>query len=794
MLDADTQPSLTKRDIYTTSGTQLGKSTNGLSSIRKLINDDDNDSIDDNASTSTIDTTGCHPAYAASTIPSDVSPIRTTNATTIEKLPSISSLHSYTSISTSQFSHYTFSQDQFFRTHGYSSSSSASSCSTASFDSNTGTCRNDSLSFDLSTNDSLQSYWDDQAINFYYQVIHPTLPILPHSKLKLKAWLSNCQDTSLSSALLSGILGISKLSSSTCATSLFAETPVTSSTNSSPEAISIHKSKVLNAVLSVLADSKELESFSSSQKGVFVVLLVFLFLFTNDSFWLGSAVSTIYGINSEFGKDYNGNGNDNPNSNHQTILKKSDNIIFTETDFRTHFRRMFLILVILDCLNNASTRQPTLFSENAIDFDETRDLSVFAGSQSGIYMTKLCLIFRNAENVKHHERNSLFRQQTLCFDPMRLTNSIHGLLTELEDIKLEIENLWDSAPILKAVYYSVEISVLALNFMLYSVSGNHSTSDLNNKCFINASRMLETLQELSAILVSPLISSSVLVPHFYSIVIDNVCRLAQILEPRVNAEGLPFGPLHLFSIQNWDPKYKNHKSTESVSGVSSQTGNVNNKQNENVKNTHSCSYENVSLLQTNTLKLLDDLLLISTVKESNLSELQSCKSFPKVNQLSVSLFSKNDGQLVQKLCSTKISLQSIMNVNQQTNQPPQPQSAPHPNAYNISYSTAHHQFKYDDKQPKHVDPYAADCLPAQSHLQPNTNKVSIKSLSSPVEGSKIESSPTRIFSNSASTFLPAPHLSRPKALSGVQNTALDGLASWATESNSSQGVFASNIN
>lgn len=114
MLDADTQPSLTKRDIYTTSGTQLGKSTNGLSSIRKLINDDDNDSIDDNASTSTIDTTGCHPAYAASTIPSDVSPIRTTNATTIEKLPSISSLHSYTSISTSQFSHYTFLKTSFF--------------------------------------------------------------------------------------------------------------------------------------------------------------------------------------------------------------------------------------------------------------------------------------------------------------------------------------------------------------------------------------------------------------------------------------------------------------------------------------------------------------------------------------------------------------------------------------------------------------------------------------------------------------------------------------------------------
>lgn len=757
------------------------------------MNDDDNDSIDDNASTSTIETIGCHPAYAASTISSDTSPIRTTNATVIEKLPSISSIHPYTSVSTSQFSPYTSSQDHLFRTHGYFSSSSASSCSTASFDSNTGTSGNDSLSFDLSTNDYPQSYWDDQAINFYYQVIHPTLPILPHSKLKLKAWLSNCQDNSLSSALLSGILGISKLSSSTCATSLFAETPVTSSTNSFSEAISIHKSQVLNAVLSVLTDSNSLGSFNSSQKGIFVVLLVFLYLFTNESFWLGSAVSTIYGINSEFGKDYNGNSNDNLNSNHQTILKKSDNTIFTETDFKTHFRRLFFILVILDCLNNASTRQLMLFSENAIDFDETRDLSVFTGSRSGIFMTKLCLIFRNAENVKHHERNTLFRQQTLCFDPMRLTNSILDLLTELEDIKLEIENLWDSAPILKAMYYSVEISVLALNFMLYSVPGNEPTSDLNNKCFINASQMLETLQELSVILVSPLISTSVLVPHFYSIVVDNVCRLAQILEPRVNAEGLPFSSLHLFSIQNWDPEYKKHRPAESVSTVSSQTANDNDQQNEKVKNTRLCSSENVSLLQTNTLKLLDDLLFISTAKELNISELQSCKSFPKVNQLSVLLFSKNDGQLVQKLCSTKISLQSIMNVNQQTNQLSQPQSASHHNAYKISYSTSHHQFKYDDKQPKHVDSYAADCLPAQSHRQPNTNKVSIQSLSSPVDRSKIESSPTCIFSNSTSTFLPAPHLSRSKALSVVQNTTLDGLASWAIESNSSQGIFASNI-
>lgn len=526
--------------------------------------------------------------------------------------------------------------------------------------------------------DPVLFFWNDHAINSYYQVIHPTLPILPHSKTKLKSWLLACPDPSLASALLSGLVGISKLScldsvnNSNCRPSTSSSSssppPQSSSSSSSSSPVSVYKNTVLNAVLNAISNPNTSAASQNSYKTVFLVLLIFLFLFTDDSIWLGSAVSTAYSMNLHNSFLYSQATNTNTN---YTSFTKSGKPISTNEDCTSQSRRLFLVLVILDCLNNASTHQPALLPEHLIHFDEPSDISAFAGSRAGVDIVKLCLIFRNAEKVKLCENLSTCtrQQNTLPHGPSNSDNSLHTLLTELEDAKLEIESLWDSTPILKAMYYSVETSVLAVDFHLSSQYVLSSPDiiqkyTINNQCFTNASHMLETLQELSTLLVSPLISTSALVSHFYRLIADNLCNLANILEPPQHDDqrfSVPTSQALLwFSIHQWDAKNSQAQSTQPLS-LSSLSINGGSNKEEGARSTQlSYTFENISMLRIMALKLLDKLILMGSSNGANNSEQQYRQ---QADQLVNVLTSKSNATTLQKLLHARAKLQAVLNIN-----------------------------------------------------------------------------------------------------------------------------------
>lgn len=320
--------------------------------------------------------------------------------------------------------------------------------------------------------------WQDRQIDSYYQIIHPTLPILPSSKIKLRAFLAACPNPDLQAALLSGLNGLAiKMAS-----------PGLSSS------VTTNKSELLHAISQISESCGGLisDELPRGSRSLYLVCLIFMYLYTDESMWLSSAISIAYSMNLH--------SDSAPTSPNPTINSRS------EEDSWSASRRLFLVLVILDSMTGAVKNIPPFIPESMIQFDEDRDAMCF-GSRSGVEILKLCMVLRHVCRVKH--------QPSLHIIP--------SLYAELDSVKTEIEGIWDTIPILKALYHSVLATICSLQFSPESTVADH------NLIYSACVKMISNLSDLNTLMVSPLISVSPLMGYFYQLVCDGACKILSVL-------------------------------------------------------------------------------------------------------------------------------------------------------------------------------------------------------------------------------------------------------------------------
>lgn len=307
--------------------------------------------------------------------------------------------------------------------------------------------------------------WEDRQVDSYYQIIHPTLPILPSSKIRLRSFLAACPNETLRTAVICGLNGLAKKMSDPGA------------------AISEHKPQLLRAVCEVAQSSggQVCEDLPDEARPLYLVCLIFLFLYTDDGMWLSAAVSIAYSMG----------------------LHTVSQAVSEETGSR----RMFLVLVILDCMNSAVKNVPSFIPVSMINFDEDRDALCF-GSRTGVEMLKLCLALRNVSNGK--------TQDTNCTPTVG--DYVARQHVELEAVKRQIEGMWDTVPILKALYLFVLINLGTLEL--------GKATDDSVSC---AAKQMANLTELSSLMVSPLISVSPLMGFFYQAICEGACQVVEVL-------------------------------------------------------------------------------------------------------------------------------------------------------------------------------------------------------------------------------------------------------------------------
>jgi hypothetical protein len=295
---------------------------------------------------------------------------------------------------------------------------------------------------------ALDAYWQNRQIDTYYQIIHPTLPLLPNSKISLRQFLSRSNESQqqhLAAAVLAGINGLTVR-------------------HTDPKAAAAHCRQLLSAVLDMGQACGGLvsEGLTPVAQTLYLLCLVCLFLFTDESMWLSSAISVAYSMKLHLS------------------YSAADTVLDKET--RMGRRRLFLVLVVLDTMNASTKALPQLVPNEYVRFDEAADAACFP-SPVGIQLVKLCLA-------------------------LRASRSGNVSRTELDRVKADIESLWDTNPVLKALYYSV--------LLTHAINAKSANSD---------NQLPHIVTELTSLMVSPLISVSPLMPFFFMFVVNGAEHL-----------------------------------------------------------------------------------------------------------------------------------------------------------------------------------------------------------------------------------------------------------------------------
>lgn len=296
--------------------------------------------------------------------------------------------------------------------------------------------------------------WDDRCIDNYYQVIHPTLPILPSSKVRLRARLLACSNTNLRYTVLCAVNGLVKKKND----------------NESQNDYQYYKTQVLRGMT-----QEDTTHMSNQSRILYLMSLILLFLQTSDSIWLGGAINLAY----EMGLH---------NQQQQQQLLTNNN---SADDDSAVARRLFLILVNLDRLNATLKQVPVQIPESVIRLSPEKDMACFGGSKIGIHVVRLCIILGHA--------------------------ATQDVTKELSDAYQAIETLWDTMPILKALYYLVLVHVDRLGAL-------SSTPDESIRSIISNSASLSVLLE------SPLISVSPLVGYFVPPLVTSLLDVASVIK------------------------------------------------------------------------------------------------------------------------------------------------------------------------------------------------------------------------------------------------------------------------
>ncbi|CAN6664484.1 hypothetical protein TRVA0_036S00254 [Trichomonascus vanleenenianus] len=312
--------------------------------------------------------------------------------------------------------------------------------------------------------------WDDRCIDNYYQVVHPALPILPSSRVRLRARLLACSNSVLRRTMLCGVCGLVSQKDS-----------VTSRNE--------YKSHVLQGILQI-SGSEHVNTLNTQSKILYLISLILLFLQSGESLWLGSAINLAYDMNL-----------------HKTRTKQASADVEDDANLS---RRLFLILVILDRLNAAVKQVPIQIPDHVVHLNQETDAMCF-GSRVGPEVVRLCMILGHGSSTAN------------------TNTSAKKLFSELESAYSTIETMWDTTPILKALYYLVLV-----HFDKFSIvrSPQDKTQALAN--LLNDSSALAMLLESPLICVSPLIGY--FIPPLVNILIDVVQYLPESSSSNKDAE------------------------------------------------------------------------------------------------------------------------------------------------------------------------------------------------------------------------------------------------------------------
>lgn len=302
--------------------------------------------------------------------------------------------------------------------------------------------------------------WDDRCMDSYYQLVHPTLPVLPGSRAKLRARLMACSNSNIRSALLDSVSGL---------------VSAHLSENSSVD----FRAQVI-AKLPILTSNLEVQN-----KILVLMCTLLYYLQTSESSWLGVSVGLAHDLMNDL---------ETQQSNfkrRRLSVSGSPRSSISDTDENDEkiARRLFLLTVIVARLHAAVKHQPSMIPNDSVALDTIKDEECFDtgafASRIGVQMVKLSMLCDSTSQ-----------------SPEQLAKARHNL----DILRTQIECLWDTSPILKALYYFVAV------VHDQSVGGN----DI---------QLLNDINVLTALIDSPLVSVSPLVSFFIPLLRSTLLRL-----------------------------------------------------------------------------------------------------------------------------------------------------------------------------------------------------------------------------------------------------------------------------
>lgn len=346
---------------------------------------------------------------------------------------------------------------------------------------NLGATHMDALAAAAASSEEAQGWpnWQDRHIDSYYQIVHPTLPILPSSKPKLRAFLARSSNIDLRGAVLAGVNALAWPSNG-------------SGSNS-------ERAELLGAVARVAQSSGGLvsEELDAETRQLYMVCLLLLYLGTGEAMWLSGAVSIAYSLEMHLALTQN-----------QREKEEEEEAVAQ--------RRLFLVLVVLDTLNSASKYSPPFIPNTLINFNVDRDAACFGAQRTGgAEIVKLCILLRHVCQAATSQSAAV---------------STEPLYKELDAARSDIEGMWDTVPVLKALYNAVLVSIYNLQITSSPSSDVSPPSvDHQNRLYLVCFQTVSTLNDLATLMVSPLISVSPLMGYFYGVVGDAACKVVEVL-------------------------------------------------------------------------------------------------------------------------------------------------------------------------------------------------------------------------------------------------------------------------
>ncbi|KAK9479649.1 hypothetical protein V1514DRAFT_327793 [Lipomyces japonicus] len=267
----------------------------------------------------------------------------------------------------------------------------------------------------LTTDSSLPFTWDEDVVDIYFTEIHPILPILDHSRAKLRARLV-ATTAPVRNALLNALYGLVR----------FRSLDVQKSVQCLAEVQRESYDKLSSSSLILIIQTMLLLALETSNHGT----VSLEYGVRSMSYWIGAAVGLTRSLR------HMPHGNDNSNDDNDSNLKLS--------------RRLFVVLTVLDRWYSAATMSPMMTPDHAIQL--TSEDRILLGSPAAWAFVRLALV------LGHVIESCWLFDEAMSVARLDYLGSV--LRGELDRVRESIEELWHQNPILEITYLHIKLFTL----------------------------------------------------------------------------------------------------------------------------------------------------------------------------------------------------------------------------------------------------------------------------------------------------------------------------------------------